>query len=163
MVQFVIMISLCRPWLAWNSLCKQSWFCTHRNLPISASPVLGLKTCNTSSGHMSSSSSSSSPCFLLFPPWSWGSLKSGGGGFVKHRRPEQSLWDNVFYIGQESCKHQCSTTWLPKHHQHKANTSWDVDMGRGNFTLFHPQMKSYSWSMASERGRMRLLQGQALI
>lgn len=146
--------------LAWNSLCRHCWFWTHRNLPISNSSALGLKTCNTTSGHMFSYSSS--PCLLVFTPWPWEALKSRGGVFVKYRRPGKSLWDYVFYIGQESCMHQCSTTWLTKHHQPKANTSWDVDTSRGNSILFHPQMKSYNWPMASERGRMRLLQGQAL-
>lgn len=31
------------PWLAWNSLCRPSWL--HRDLPASASRILGLKEC----------------------------------------------------------------------------------------------------------------------
>lgn len=67
--------------LARNSLCRQSRFWTHRNLPISNSPVLGLKTYNTTSGRMFSSSSSS-PCLLVLAPWPWEALKSGGGVFI---------------------------------------------------------------------------------
>jgi hypothetical protein len=34
-------------WLSWNSLCRPGWSRTHRDLPASASLVLGLKTCTT--------------------------------------------------------------------------------------------------------------------
>ena len=38
-----------QPWLAWNSLCRQSWPRT-QNSPASASQVLGLKACATTPG-----------------------------------------------------------------------------------------------------------------
>ena len=44
-------VSQDKPWLSWNSLCKPDCPQTHRDLPVSASQVLGLKTCVMSKAH----------------------------------------------------------------------------------------------------------------
>ncbi|EDL88419.1 rCG61286, isoform CRA_a [Rattus norvegicus] len=33
--------------MSWNSLCRPGWLLTHRDTPASASRVLGLKACTT--------------------------------------------------------------------------------------------------------------------
>ena len=38
-----------QPWLSWNYLCRAGWSQTRRDLPTSASPVLRLKVCATTS------------------------------------------------------------------------------------------------------------------
>ena len=37
-------------WLPWNLLCRQGWHRPPRDLPTSASQVLGLKVCTTTPG-----------------------------------------------------------------------------------------------------------------
>lgn len=53
---------------------------------------------------------------------------------------------------------ECSTMWLTEQDQQNNNTGWLVNMYRRNTTQFTPYMKTYSGSMAAERGKIRCFQ-----